>query len=417
LDKSSGKAKGFAYLQYVDTESAVEAFKSMDGRTFQGRLLHVLPAAPKRENKLDEFAISQLPLKQQMKIRRKMEASSATHKWNPLYMNMDDVMSSISARLGVEKSSLLDHTSSDAAVKQALAETHVIQEAKSYFADNGVDLDTFKPGRQRGDTAILVKNFPHGTNPDEIRNLFSPHGQINRFLIPPSGTMALIEFAHPPEGRAAFDALKYRRIKDSILFLEKAPKDVFTSSPKKQLESSAQTSIKTKISTSDLLQETPSNVAAESSTLFVRNLNFTTTTEQLRDTFAPLAGFTSARVKTKTDPKKPGQLLSMGFGFLEFRTKMDAQAALAAMNGHVLEGHRLDIRPSQRTMDTGEEHRKEAKAKAIAGRETKIIFDLCACPKSLTVRLVALHLQNSQLLEKRQVPWLLFGILICLDVG
>src|ERR1700712_2020948 len=125
-------------------------------------------------------------------------------------------MSSISTRLGVQKSTLLDPTSSDAAVKQALAETHVIQEAKIYFAENGVDLDTFKPGRPRGDTAILVKNFPYGTKSDEIRELFQSQGNVTRLLTPPSGTLALVELSTDPEGRAAFAALRYKRFKSSI---------------------------------------------------------------------------------------------------------------------------------------------------------------------------------------------------------
>jgi multiple RNA-binding domain-containing protein 1 len=67
-------------------------------------------------------------------------------------------MSSVAERLGISKAELLDPTSADAAVKQAHAETHVIQETKAYFSSNGVNLDAFKQ-KERGNTAILVKNF------------------------------------------------------------------------------------------------------------------------------------------------------------------------------------------------------------------------------------------------------------------
>jgi multiple RNA-binding domain-containing protein 1 len=156
------------------------------------------------------------------------------------------------------------------------------------------------------------------------------------------------------------------------LFLEKAPKDVFTSAPVPTTAPAVQDLAKSKISTADLLHEAPTPDSLQTSTLFVSNLNFITTTEQLRQTFAPLAGLTSARVKTKPNPKRPGQLLSMGIGFLEFGSKADAQAAMAAMDGHVLDGHRLNIRPSQRVIDAGEERRKDDRAKASAG--TKIII-------------------------------------------
>src|SRR5438034_6543902 len=135
-------------------------------------------------------------------------------------------MASVAERLGVPKSDLLDPTSSEAAVKQAHAETHVIKETKAYFASNGVNLDSFQQ-RERGDTAILVKNFPFGVKINDLKRLFEPYGTIIRLLMPPSGTIAIVEFSRPDEARNAFKGLAYRKLGDSILFLEKAPKDLF----------------------------------------------------------------------------------------------------------------------------------------------------------------------------------------------
>ncbi|KAK8208356.1 hypothetical protein IWZ01DRAFT_528354 [Phyllosticta capitalensis] len=359
----------------LEPEHAFKAYEEMDGRIFQGRLLHILPAAAKRESKLDEFAISKLPLKKQKQILRKAESSKTTFNWNSLYMNADSVMSSVADRLGISKSELLDPTSADAAVKQAHAETHVIQETKAYFSQNGVDLDAFKH-KARGDTTILVKNFPYGTKPDELRKMFEDHGKVTRFLMPPSGTIAIVEFAQPPQARAAFASLAYRKIKDSILFLEKAPKDLFNgnvkpiAAPGTSLPSSGEG--KVKLAASDLLATPATSEQIETSTLYVRNLNFATTSQRLTEVFKPLDGFVSATVRTKTDPKKPGQTLSMGFGFLEFRTKQQAQAALAAMDGYNLDGHHLSIKASHRGLDAAEERRREDKAKKAA--TTKIII-------------------------------------------
>ena len=285
-------------------------------------------------------------------------------------------MSSISARLGVAKSALLDPTSSDAAVKQAHAETHLIQETKAYFTANGVDLDAFK-GRERGDSAILVKNFVYGTKAEELKRLFEEHGNVSNILMPPSGTIAIVRFEHPQQARTAFASLAYRKFKDSVLFLEKAPKDLFKSNAPAHsagLSEKTQEAQLLKPSASDLLHETSIPDGIDTTTLFVRNLNFSTTTEHLNEVFKPLGGFLSARVKTKPDPKKPGAILSMGFGFLEFRTKAQAQAALEAMNGYKLAGHDLLIRASHKALDAAEERRRENRAKKVAGRRTKIII-------------------------------------------
>ena len=283
-------------------------------------------------------------------------------------------MSSISDRLGISKSALLDPTASDAAIKQAHAETHIIQETKSYFGSNGVNLDAFKK-RERGETTILVKNFPYGTNFEELKILFETHGKISRILMPPSGTIAIIEFEYADNARSAFSGLAYRKFKDSILFLEKAPQGLFGNGDIEDARHSV-TVASTKNSkplTTDLLQDDSAPQSVDTSTLFVRNLNFSTTTQRLREVFQPLDGFMSARVKTKSDPKKPGQVLSMGFGFLEFRSKSQAQAALAAMDGYKLEGHELLIKASHKAIDAAEERRKEDHAKKVAGRRTKII--------------------------------------------
>ena len=120
---ATGASKGFALVMFAEPSSAVTAFQNADGRTFQGRLLHVIPAKAKRETKLDEFAIAKLPLKKQQQVRKKAEAASNTFNWNSLYMDQSAVNASVAARVGLDKSELFDHTSSDALVQQAIAET------------------------------------------------------------------------------------------------------------------------------------------------------------------------------------------------------------------------------------------------------------------------------------------------------
>ncbi|KAL4898306.1 hypothetical protein BDV59DRAFT_206827 [Aspergillus ambiguus] len=373
FDTRNSSSKGFAYIQYVDPEAAVEAYKALDGKNFQGRLLHILPASAKKTYKLDDQDLAKLPVKKQKQIKRKQEASSSTFSWNSLYMNTDAVMSSVAERLGVSKSDLLDPTSADAAVKQAHAETHVIQETKAYFTSNGVNLDAFKQ-RERGNTAILVKNFSFGVKAEDLRKLFEPFGQLTRLLMPPSGTIAIVEFARPDEAQKAFRGLAYRKLGDSILFLEKAPKNLFDASAAPQKPVVETKAISQGFSTAETFAADEAEELGPTATLFVKNLNFDTTNERFVDVFRPLDGFVSAKLKTKPDPKRPGQTLSMGFGFVDFRTKAQAQAALAAMNGYKLDQHELVVRASHKGMDAAEERRREDTAKKIAARRTKIII-------------------------------------------
>jgi len=358
-------------IRFEKPEAAVAAFQ-LDGSTFQGRLLHILPAAPKREFKLDEFALSKLPLKKQLLLKKKAEAASSTFNWNSLFMSQDAVNTAVAERLGISKHELLDPTDASAAVKQAIAETSVIQEAKTYFAKHGVNIEAFK-NQQRGDTVILVKNIKN-TTAEELRDLFAEHGSVLRVLMPPSGTIAIVQFAQPAACRAAFAKKAYSRFKDSVLFLEKGPKGLFTDTP--PLQQDNQTTGVQKLSAAELLarDDAEEESTVETSSLYVRNLNFSTTSEGLTNAFKHLDGFVSATVKTKPDPKKPGQVLSMGFGFCVFRTKEQAQAALKAMDGTVLDGYKLVIKASHRGLDAAEERRREDLAKKAAVVKRKIVI-------------------------------------------
>ncbi|KAI0467109.1 MRD1-like protein [Xylaria cf. heliscus] len=353
---ASNKNRGMGFVLFHDPEAAVTAFQS-DRTTFQGRILHVLPAKAKTDE-LDEFALAKLPLRQQNLIKKRKKAAASTWSWNSLYMSQDAVNTSVADRLGVSKSELLDPTSSDAGVKQALAESEIIQDTKAYFAANGVNLDSFKL-KPRSDDVILVKNLDANTKSEEIRSLFEEHGRVLRVLIPPTGVIAIVQFTSPSDGKRAFAKLAYRRFGSSQLFLEKAPKDIFfDSKPVPAGDSTTQPAPVEKVSASDLLEEN-SGQSSQDVTLFVKNLNFDTDTNALAEAFQHLEGFRSALVKTKKDMKRPGQTLSMGFGFVSFENSDLAAAAAQVMDGHILMGHKLHVRASHRGLDAAEERKKK----------------------------------------------------------
>lgn len=357
IDTRTGKSKGFVYVQFENPEDAVSAFRAMDKQIFQGRLLHILAGDAKKDHKLDEFALKNLPLKKQRELKKKAQASKAQFNWNSLYMNNDAVLDSVAAKMGISKAQLIDPQNSSSAVKQALAEAHVIGDVRKFFEDRGVDLTSFDH-KERDDRVILVKNFPYGTSSDEIGELFAEYGQIKRVVMPPSGTIAIVEFRDAPGGRAAFTKLAYRMFKKSILYLEKGPKDLFTREPtaNESVETmkEGEDAVDAKITATDVMaddvNESEDEVIEKGPTvsIFVKNLSFSTTTPQLSSFFEKLPGFVVALVKTKPDPKNAGGVLSMGFGFAEFKTKENAEAAIRALDNTVLDGHRVQLKLSHR---------------------------------------------------------------------
>lgn len=225
-------------------------------------------------------------------------------------------------------------------------------------------LDAFQ-SKQRSDTIILVKNIPYGTTTSELSDLFSPHGEIVRLLLPPAGTMAVVELSNSAEASKAFRAVAYRRLKNSIVYLEKAPIGLFKEGEDtvKRITSGvkpivAPTKNPSAMSTDDADSPVPvesgdtsPELAATGATLFVKNLNFSTNTDKLVKTFHHLPSFAFARVQMKPNPKQPGAIQSMGYGFVGFKDRDAAQKAMGTMEGFVLDGHALVVKFAQRGLD------------------------------------------------------------------
>jgi len=57
----------------------------------------------------------------------------------------------------------------------------------------------------------------------------------------------------------------------------------------------------------------------------------------------------TANVARKKDMKNPGQFLSMGYGFVEFKEEDGAKEALKTMQHTELDGHVLELKISNRT--------------------------------------------------------------------
>ena len=277
------------------------------------------------------------------------------------------MLSSIADRMNISKADILNPESDNAAVKLALAETHVINETKAFLESQGVILSAFS-SRARSDTTILVKNIPYGTTASQIRELFEPHGKLERVVVPPAGTMAIVEFVHADDARRGFRAVAYRRLGNSVIYLEKGPLGMF-----REIKEEGPSHVDVPTGPVSVPEQNGygDEEISEGTTLFVKNLSFSTTTDRLNLVFRSLPGFAFARVQTKPDPKRPGApRLSMGYGFVGFKTLEAAKKALKGLNGCVLDGHALNVKFAGRGK---EEESKDGLTNSKKSRTTKMV--------------------------------------------
>ena len=81
--------------------------------------------------------------------------------------------------------------------------------------------------------------------------------------------------------------------------------------------------------------------------IFVGNLSFNTSDNDLRDAFAPYGEVASAQVITDRDTMR-----SRGFGFVEMGDS-EAEQAIRAMNGTELHGRALNVNEARPREDRG----------------------------------------------------------------
>ncbi|ONI11422.1 hypothetical protein PRUPE_4G106000 [Prunus persica] len=361
IDKETNRSKGFSYVLYTLPESAERALEELDGSIFQGRLLHVMPA--KQKNPTEKLGADNSAsqgsktLKQRREDERKAsEASGDTRAWNSLYMRSDTVIENIARKYGVSKSDLLDREADDLAVRIALGETQVIAETKKALTNAGVNVESLEnfaagktDGSKRSNHVLLVKNLPYGSTDGELAKMFGKFGGLEKIILPPTKTLALVVFLEPAAARAAFKGLAYKRYKDGPLYLEWAPGNVLSQSSKTEsIENNSAVVGEHDVKKVMLEQyvEGISDVDAdpdrvESRSLYVKNLSFKTSDESLKKHFSEQVKegkIFSVKVKKHL---KNGKNVSMGFGFIEFDSLETATNACRDLQGTVLDGHSL----------------------------------------------------------------------------
>ncbi|XP_060195595.1 uncharacterized protein LOC132624868 [Lycium barbarum] len=356
VDKDTKRSRGIAYVLYALPESAARALAELDNSHFQGRLLHVMPAkqkiSPEKTETVANTKQSSNTFKQRRQEEKKAsEASGNTRSWNTLFMRQDTVVEYTARKFGVSKSDFLDREADDLAVRIALGETQVIAETKKALAKSGVNIASLEEyaagktnGTKRSNHVILVKNLPYGSSEGELASMFGKFGSLDKIILPPTKTLALVVFLEPAEARAAFRGLAYKRFKDTPLYLEWAPGNILdqTSDSKNSLiveDDAKRVLLEQQVEGVTDPYVDPDRVKSRS--LYVKNLNFKTSDKSLKEHF--INHIKDGRILSVRVEKhvKNGKNVSMGFGFVEFDSVDTAINVCKDLQGTVLDGHAL----------------------------------------------------------------------------
>ena len=223
----------------------------------------------------------------------------------------------------------------------ALGETQIVEETRKFLESEGVRLDAFDGvPKKRSKTAIICKNLPAKTCIETIRNKFAQHGELQRVVLPPNCATCLVDFTEPTEARTAFRSLAYINFNGNPLYLEWAPENAFAK-PSDQIVPKFE----------KREEEVIDTVLEDNATLFVKNLSFATVENDLKNVFEQNLGQNvvhEVTIAKKKDMKNPGQMLSMGYGFVQFKKAAFANEALKTMQHKMIDGHSIELKRSNR---------------------------------------------------------------------
>jgi multiple RNA-binding domain-containing protein 1 len=153
-----------------------------------------------------------------------------------------------------------------------------------------------------------------------------------------------------------------------------APADIFPDLPSAQPVEvdAAPTSTPTTTST-----PADASGADEQTSVFVKNLSFDTVESTLEDVFGGVGELKSVKIPRRRDPKRPGEMLSSGYGFVEYVKPKHARRAIRRLQDVLVDGHALKISLAKtRVVAAGEdaaavaEVRRRRAAQSHANRQT-----------------------------------------------
>lgn len=353
LDHRTKASKGIAFVRFVLVESATAALEGADGAALHGKLLRVRRVADTPD---DHWSSRKKPrtFSERREAERQKRALAEASTGLAGHVREDAVTAVAAKRLDTSKAALFDaRQSGETAVALALAESSLQLETANFFKERGFDLASSRQSR----TAILVKNLPAQVTEAELRSLFESKGHVAQVFLPPSGASAIVCFEHAADARIALKRLAYRRFKHMPLYLDWAPDGEpidIKSSNDKPIESKP-----TELSVDD---EDDDKLPSVSTTVYIKNLNFKTTAEALKERLASL------NPRSISLPLDERRRRNKGYGFVEFDTLQDARLAAEAISGQSLDAHRLQAFLSGASKNT-----ELSSQKSSSGKGNKLV--------------------------------------------
>ena len=204
-----------------------------------------------------------------------------------------------------------------------------------------------------------MKNISNKTKKENLQNVLERYGNLVRFLLSPSNTLAICEYINKKHAENCIKHLSYYELDGEPLYLEYAPEGLIQETKdKKDRKNSIDNNNninKNEEKPQDIIninesdEENEENkkdeeinlVEGQGKILFVKNLDFSTNEKQLKKFFEK-KNYIVKKVEIAKH-LKDGKNVSSGFGFVELKDENMVLKAMKNLQGALFGGHSLKL--------------------------------------------------------------------------
>lgn len=157
------------------------------------------------------------------------------------------------------------------------------------------------------------------------------------------------------------------------LYLEWAPVGTFTSGPSgpPSTEEPSKSSTAPENASNATVEATVDDTEPEEgTTLFIKNLSFTTNEDAIRERFRCVGAIHMVQVVRSMDLSGNGRNESRGYGFIQFKRRQVADYALKNLQSVQIDGRTVELARSDRTLRTAQEGAERRKGAKGAQKQT-----------------------------------------------
>ena len=338
----------YAFIKFILPECAIKAAMILDGKVFQGRILHIVSSFKLFTNLCKNIKQSNFDKFKKIKLNLQYNNFLNHKSWFLLFVPEVAIFKCLFCKFGKTTNLISDYNHLKINTgKQILSEGRLQIEAFLILKKEGIHLRSFNPNQliYRSNKIILIKNFSTYSRKN-LDIFFANLGKIKKYIILKFTNLIIIEFEKKKYANFAYKILqKFKNTNRNVIF-QWAPLNCLESQKYKKLLTNSNSATVNKLylpwfkkeeSNLNYLEKKKLNfgkIEPKKFKILIRNLPFSVSSSDLKNIFKNLDKIISIRIPKKKNGK------NRGFGFVSFFTLDQAKKALVLIqNSHIKKRH------------------------------------------------------------------------------